>query len=182
MTDAEALHGERVVLRPLSAGDVPALLAIHATPEVAQWWGNPDEGFPLSDEPEATRYAIVESGSVIGMVQYGEEPDAGYRHAWIDLFIDPARHGRGIGGEVVALMADHLIGARGHHRITIDPAADNPAAIRAYEKAGFQRVGVMRRRWYDKLQRRWRDTLFMERIDEGAATAPADQAADRLES
>jgi hypothetical protein len=27
---------------------------------------------------------------------------------------------------------------RDHHRLTIDPAADNAAAIRAYEKAGFQ--------------------------------------------
>jgi aminoglycoside 6'-N-acetyltransferase len=37
-----------------------------------------------------------------------------------------------------------LIEERGHHRITIDPAVENAAAIRAYEKVGFKPVGVMR--------------------------------------
>ena len=34
---------------------------------------------------------------------------------------------------------------RGHHRLTIDPAADNEPAIRCYTAAGFRTVGVMRR-------------------------------------
>jgi aminoglycoside 6'-N-acetyltransferase len=31
--------------------------------------------------------------------------------------------------------ADQLVDDRGHHRITIDPAAANAAAIRAYERS-----------------------------------------------
>lgn len=42
-------------------------------------------------------------------------------------------------------MCRFLFEERGHHRLTIDPAADNVRAIRAYEKVGFKRVGVMRR-------------------------------------
>jgi aminoglycoside 6'-N-acetyltransferase len=37
-----------------------------------------------------------------------------------------------------------LFDHRGHHRITIDPAADNHGAIRCYQKVGFRMVGVMR--------------------------------------
>jgi aminoglycoside 6'-N-acetyltransferase len=42
-------------------------------------------------------------------------------------------------------VAAYLFDVRGHHRLTIDPAADNRRAIRAYEKVGFRLVGVMRR-------------------------------------
>ena len=55
-----------------------------------------------------------------------------------------------------------LIDERGHHRITIDPAATNAAAIRAYEKVGFRRVGVMRSYERDADGRDWHDGLLME--------------------
>ena len=42
------------------------------------------------------------------------------------------------------MLARYLIQERGHHRLTIDPAADNAPAIRAYEKVGFRPVGVLR--------------------------------------
>jgi aminoglycoside 6'-N-acetyltransferase len=153
-----------VVLRPLVEGDVEALLSIVAQPAVAAWWGEQPPGFPLTDEPTATRFAILEDGDVAGMIQYSEELDPDYRHASIDLFVDETRHGRGLGSDAVRTLADYLVAERGHHRVTIDPAADNHAAVRAYEKAGFQRVGVMRAAWRDTWTGEWRDTLFMERV------------------
>ena len=103
-------------------------------------------------------------GRVVGMVQHGEEPTPNYRHAWIDLFLDPAIHGRGVGTDVVRTMARHLFDDLGHHRLTIDPSAENPAAIRAYEKAGFRRVGILHasERAPDG---RWRDAVLMERVE-----------------
>jgi len=50
---------------------------------------------------------------------------------------------------------------RGHHRLTIDPAADNLAAIRAYEKVGFRTVGVMREYWRAP-DGTWHDGLLMD--------------------
>jgi RimJ/RimL family protein N-acetyltransferase len=50
----------------------------------------------------------------------------------------------------------------GHHRITIDPATENIAAIRAYEKAGFKPVGVMRQHERDAGGGGWHDSLLME--------------------
>jgi aminoglycoside 6'-N-acetyltransferase len=58
----------------------------------------------------------------------------------------------------------HLIDELGHHRITIDPAADNAVAIRVYEKAGFRRVGVMRRYERDTGGPGWHDGLLMELV------------------
>ena len=57
----------------------------------------------------------------------------------------------------------HLLDDRGHHRVTIDPALANVPAIRSYEKAGFERVGVMRRSWRDP-DGVWRDSLLMEHV------------------
>jgi aminoglycoside 6'-N-acetyltransferase len=159
-----AYDGGRTILtlRPLSASDAAELLRIHSTPEVARWWHLPEEGFPWSDEPEAVRYTIEVEGAVAGLIQFYEEPTPRYRHASVDLFLDPALHGRGLGTEALRRLVRHLIDDRGHHRITIDPSTGNAAAIRSYEKAGFRPIGVMRR--YERAPdgEGWRDGLLME--------------------
>jgi aminoglycoside 6'-N-acetyltransferase len=157
---------ERIALRPLVPGDEAELLRIHATPEVRRWWDEPDDGFPWTDDPDSTRLVIEVDGAVAGMIQYSEELDPKYRHASIDVFLDPAFHGRGIGTEAVRRLARTLIEERGHHRITIDPAAANAAAIRAYEKAGFRPVGVMRRYERDADGDGFHDGLLMELVVE----------------
>jgi aminoglycoside 6'-N-acetyltransferase len=58
-------------------------------------------------------------------------------------------------------VARWLIEARGHHRLTIDPAAGNARAIRAYERVGFRPVGVMRR-YEGDLDGTWHDGLLMD--------------------
>jgi aminoglycoside 6'-N-acetyltransferase len=154
----------RLSLRPLAPGDEADLLRIHAAPEVARWWDMPDDGFPLADDPGATRLVIEVDGAVAGMIQYAEELEPKYRHASIDLFLDPALHNQGHGTEAVRRVVRLLVEERGHHRITIDPATANTAAIRAYEKAGFRPVGVMRAYERDADGRGWHDGLLMELV------------------
>jgi aminoglycoside 6'-N-acetyltransferase len=151
----------RLTLRPLAEGDVDELLRIHRTPEVMRWWDVPFEGFPW-DEPESTRFTIEVDGRVAGLIQYSEETEPKYRHASIDLFLDPALHGQGFGTEAVRRVVRMLIDERGHHRITIDPATENVAAIRSYEKVGFKPVGVLREYERDVGGDGWHDGLLME--------------------
>jgi aminoglycoside 6'-N-acetyltransferase len=151
-----------MILRTLAEGDKAELLRILSTPEVVHWWDVPDEGFPLTDDPESTRLTIEVDGAVAGLIQFSEELEPKYRHASIDLFLDPALHGRGLGTEAVRRVVRYLIDERGHHRITIDPAVANAAAIRTYEKVGFRPVGIMRRYERDVSGRGWHDGLLME--------------------
>ena len=54
---------------------------------------------------------------------------------------------------------------RGHRRLTIDPAAENAGAIRAYERVGFREVGIMRKYERDP-EALWRDGLLMDMLEE----------------
>jgi len=96
------------------------------------------------------------------MIQYAEELTPQYRHASIDLFLDPVVHGRGVGRDAVRTLARYLIEDRGHHRLVIDPAADNEAAIRCYAAVGFRPVGVMRAYEHDVDGPGWHDGLLMD--------------------
>jgi aminoglycoside 6'-N-acetyltransferase len=150
-----------MILRPLDAADAAELLRILRMPEVARWWDAPDDGFPLTDDPLATRLVIEVDGAVAGLIQFSEELEPKYRHASVDLFLAPALHGHGLGTEAVRAVVRHLIDERGHHRITIDPAARNDRAIRAYRAVGFRDVGIMRR--YERSpEGLWEDGLLMD--------------------
>lgn len=161
------LLGERVGLRPLTESDVPVLAAMFALPPVARWWGpvSEDELRERLAERDPRAFAVVLAGATVGLVRFGEEEDPQYRHASIDIALHPDVHGRGLGADAVRTMARYLLEERGHHRLTIDPAVDNEAAIACYRKVGFRPVGIMRR--YERTpDGRWRDGLLMELLAE----------------
>ena len=161
----ETLHGERVRLRLLRAEDSDRLEAILREPEVVRWWGGGDGDTArvreeLLSESGSIVYAIEVGGEVVGAIQYHEEDDPDYRHAAIDVFLATSSQGQGLGSEAVLTLARHLVHDRGHHRLTIDPAAHNERAIRAYERVGFRVVGVLRQ--YERGPNGWHDGLLMD--------------------
>ena len=115
---SEVLRGRSVVLVPTAAQHVPELRRILATPEVRARWRDEDASpqWPF-DDPSAMRFTVLVDEAVRGMVQYGQEDDPDYRHASIDLFLDPTVHGHGVGRDAVATLARHLVHDRGHHRL-----------------------------------------------------------------
>jgi aminoglycoside 6'-N-acetyltransferase len=160
------LHGRRVVLRPLRAEDRPILRAFLAEPGVARWWGTPGPDRAVDDLFDASAqasFAIESDGVLAGSIQYTEENEPDYRHAGIDVFLGTAFQNRGLGSDAVRTLARHLFEARGHHRLTIDPALANERAIRAYRRVGFRPVGVMRR--YERgPDGTWHDGLLLDML------------------
>ncbi len=146
--DVPTLHGERVVLRPLVPSDRARLVEILSDPTVQAVWDTrgPEASADelLAGDGEVVPFAIDLHGGMIGSIQYSEETDPDYRHAGIDVFLESGHQDRGLGTDAVRALARYLLEGRGHHRLTIDPAASNARAIRAYEKVGFRVVGVMR--------------------------------------
>lgn len=148
------LRTPRLLLRAPRPTDGAPLAAILQEPAVARYWPGydaPRVQAELLSPSEVTVLTIEvadatapECGQVIGALQYEEELDPDYRRAAIDVFLSARAHGRGLGSEAIRVGVEHLFTARGHHRIVIDPAADNQRAIRAYESVGFRQVGLLR--------------------------------------
>ena len=159
------LRGPHVVLRPGDAHDAEVLQTILAEPAVAAWWHDPMDveqiALELAGDDDNVVFIVDVEGEVAGAIQYYEELDPWYRHASIDIYLATAHQGHGIGTEAVTLLATYLVDERGHHRITIDPAADNSQAIRSYEKVGFRAVGVMRS-YERRADGSWHDGLLMD--------------------
>ena len=100
-------------------------------------------------------------GAVVGCIQYSEETDPDYFSAAVDVFVSAAVHGRGVGSDAMRTLLAWLIDVRGHHRLTVDPAAANARAIHVLREVGFRPVGVLRE--YERVaDGSWRDALLME--------------------
>ena len=141
------------VFRPLTQKDLPLLRKWLETPHVAEWWGDPDEALAEvrahigSDSVEPL---IVElDGRPIAYLQiydphleddhpYADQP---FGTLGLDLSIGTAELiGIGHGSAMLAQFAAELFD-EGAPRLIIDPHPDNLRAIRAYEKAGFTKLG-----------------------------------------
>ena len=166
--DGTILRGERVTMRPLTGEDLPSLAAALGEPGVREWWWGYDEErlrAETLEDPSVTSFAIENDGELVGLIMYTEQLDPYYKSAAIDVTLDAAHVGRGLGSDAIRTVCRYLIEERGHHRITMDPILANERAIAAYKKVGFKPVGVMRR--YDLgPDRVWRDALLMDLLAE----------------
>jgi aminoglycoside 6'-N-acetyltransferase len=115
----------------------------------------------VDEAAHGARLQIVAGGQIAGVIALN--PEVGHRGAgvWIDLLLERGAATPELGTDAVVTLVRHLTDDRGHERIAVRPAADDVVAIRCYEKAGFHRVGVMRRARRDP-RGAWRDALLME--------------------
>ncbi len=153
-----------MVLRSGLDGDLDRLVEIRNEPEVLRWWGHAGRDEIRDTFIAGDRGLVIEvEGEVVGGIEFAEEEDPMYRHASMDIFVSTAQQGRGFGSEALRLLARYLFEERGHHRLTIDPAAENRRAIRVYERVGFRPVGIMRK--YERgPDGSWRDGLLMDML------------------
>ncbi|HSK46977.1 MAG TPA: GNAT family protein [Coriobacteriia bacterium] len=164
------LKGDRVLLRPLHAGESASLAAkIAHDPEASPWWG--DDSAKVQrwlDDEESSVFVIDVEGEAAGVIQYEEENDPDYRFAGVDIALLSPWIGKGYGFDALRTLARYLFEVRGHHRLHIDPAVANRRAIAAYERVGFRPVGTMRR--YERApDGTWRDSLLMDLLAEELA-------------
>jgi aminoglycoside 6'-N-acetyltransferase len=173
------LRGPRLLVRAGRPADAPLLHAIRSEPEVVRWWRAPDPveviAAELAGDGDGDEVVLVVEvdGAVVGAIQYYEETEPDYRHAAIDIYLSGRHQRQGLGPEAVRVLATYLVDTLGHHRLTIDPAADNSAAIRAYERVGFRPVGVLRR--YERgVDGSWHDGLLMDLLAEELIAQPGE--------
>jgi aminoglycoside 6'-N-acetyltransferase len=155
-----SLEGPRIRLVAVAPEHRERLEELRRLPEVVRWWKEP-WGDWLAKEDDTVSYAILMEGEIVGYAQWWEDKSPLYRHAGVDLFLDPAVHGRGLGTETLRVLCAHLIDEHGFHRLVIDPEVENEVAIASFSKVGFRPVGVMRRYIRDRPDV-WKDGLLMD--------------------
>lgn len=168
--------------------DLARIVAWLNDPEVGRWWEGVtvtyDDAFVRAqflDEDWAVRAIVEHEGRPIGFQQWyaldGPEEDE-WRGAYgipmgsgaygIDQFIGESRlHGKGLGSAQVRAVSDWLLGSDGPGAtfVVTDPIVENERAVRAYEKAGFEKVRVLPD--HEALDRVKRDSWLMERRPRG---------------
>ncbi len=134
----------------MAAADLPLIKCWLETPHVAEWWHDPHEQFELVsgdlDHPDVAQFIVSVDERPFAYLQcyrlsdwntrFGPQPE-GTRG--LDQFIGESEMlGRGHGSAFIGDFADRLLQG-GTPRVVTDPDPNNRRAVRAYEKAGFQR-------------------------------------------
>jgi len=161
--DLPVLRGPRVTLRPPSAGEAdPMANAIAADPVAGPRWStHPETMRRWLAEDDLNLLVVDFERDAVGIVDFAEELEPEYRSASMDIALLRCCVGMGLGTEALQVLGAWLVDVRGHHRLTIDPAADNARAIRSYEKVGFRPIGIARcyERGPDGV---WHDNVLMD--------------------
>jgi aminoglycoside 6'-N-acetyltransferase len=161
------VRGESVTLRPIEEADLEPLADIIREPGVAEWWGEAEEPERLRENlrMDGAAWAIEVDGELAGWLGFTEETEPEYPSVGLDISLTQRFQGRGLGPDALRTAIRWFAAERGHHRFTIDPAATNARAIKAYERVGFKPVGVMRR-YERRPDGSFHDGLFMDLLIE----------------
>ncbi|MEM1045103.1 MAG: GNAT family protein [Pseudomonadota bacterium] len=153
------LTGKRVILRPITIADAPAMHASLSDAESMRLTGT-HETYSLDDVTDHCRlveladnrvdYAIVVDGETIGETVLNDWHRAN-RSASFRIAIWYRRHrDRGYGSEATRLLIRFGFEQLGLNRIELEVFAFNPRARHVYEKAGFVHEGTRRQAlWWD---------------------------------
>jgi ribosomal-protein-alanine N-acetyltransferase len=166
------LEGKNVNLRVMEKEDVPLLV---------DWWSNPEfwgeyfsptqrtrtgmEKFFESNPFEYGQFIIEKKNRTkIGGIQhfnvlapYGKTVEMGYA-------LLPSERGKGYCTEAAQIMVDYLFLSKDIACIQATTDVGNAASQKVLEKAGFQKEGTMRKRFFSNGE--WKDTVMFSILRE----------------
>ncbi|MGA4840065.1 GNAT family N-acetyltransferase [Streptomyces sp. G45] len=151
------LRGNKIGLRARYEDDIPVLraelyddVAESARAEGVPWRpippGTKDPRLVVDETNQGSvQFSVVEleGGALVGTaVLWGIDTHNRCAHIGLGLF--PSARGKGYGTDVVGALCHYGFVVRGLHRIQIETLADNYGMLRAAERNGFAREGVLR--------------------------------------
>lgn len=151
--------GDRIYLRPLEMEDIDSFVLWLNDAEVRQYLMRifplnkiREKGFVenLYKDDRETILGIIlkENDQLIGNIGL-HDISPPYRHAELGIFIgDKSCWSKGYGTEALSLMLEYGFNQLNLHRVYLSVYSFNARAIRAYEKVGFKREGVLREHIY----------------------------------
>lgn len=158
--DTTSFATERLLLRPLDAGDQAALFAVFSDPEVMRYWSSP----PWTALEQAGQY-IASAGQDLAagaMLRLGIEVaatgqlagqaalhhfDRQNRRCEVGYALGRAHWGKGYLAEALGAMLDYGFASLELNRVEADIDPRNAASARALERLAFRHEGLLRERW-----------------------------------
>jgi RimJ/RimL family protein N-acetyltransferase len=151
------LRGELIRLRARHEADGPILDTELHDDIVQHAWLSNRPWRPVSPGTEASSYRVREpraEGASFSVVELAGDSlagtaglwdiDAHNRSAHIGIALRTAFRGKGLATDTVRVLCHYGFIVLGLHRIQIETVADNHPMIRAAERAGFTKEGVVR--------------------------------------
>ena len=149
-----------IELKRFQQSDIPQLLSWIDSAAFCMQWGGPSFQWPLTEEqlltyikendgeePERLIYKAVdgETGETVGHISLGKL-DRENKTGRIGKVLvgNPDHRGKGIAGQMVTAICRIGFEELALERISLGVFDFNSAAIRAYERVGFQQEGLMR--------------------------------------
>jgi len=132
-----------VRLREMTWQDIPVLAGLDRKLFADDAWDEPTWWAELAGRPRRDYVVAVEGERVLGYAGLDHGPDVS---DVMTIAVAPGHRGRGVGDELMTELTRRGTGA-GAGALMLEVRADNAAALRLYERHGFEQVGV-RRRYY----------------------------------
>lgn len=177
------LHTERLVLRELRHSDAERVFAMrsdpavmqHVTRPLAQTMADATALITLIHDTQRAndgiQWAITQQGedAFIGMIGFWRMQKEHHRGE-LGYMLMPAYWGKGYMSEAIATAVEYGFSTLGFHRIDATTIPENVASMRALEKNGFRREGVLRE---SSLQKgRFKDVVHFGRLASDAPVLP----------
>ena len=183
------LRGNTVCLEPLESGDLVQVQAWLSDPDITDFWGSfrgyseqqMVDWFNIQAASDTdVRWRITVAGVLVGMIVI-ENIDWIHRHAETGVMIgDRSAWGKGYASESVMLWTRYAFDELGLERLGSISMSENTAMHHVLEKAGYRKIGCMRRYFYRHDS--WHDVSTFEllreewRVTPGAGGRAAEEA------
>jgi [ribosomal protein S5]-alanine N-acetyltransferase len=156
LTQPQLVVDDRLILRPWRSGDIPAIRAAFATPDIQRWHvlriDSDDEAQAWIDdwarrwaaELDAS-WAITRAGGGTVVGQVGLRTVMLFAsEAQLSYWVMPAARGAGIAALAARAVADWTFDAVGLNRLFLKHSVANAASCRVALRAGFRTEGTLR--------------------------------------
>lgn len=174
--------GERLIIRPASAADAPALAAVYGH-HCLHGTGTFEEAAPSPEEMAARLkavqdrglpYLVAELDGRVAALAYAApfRLRAAYRYTVEDsVYVAPDLAGRGIGKAALGAVIEACRGLGLRQVMAVIGDSANAGSIGLHRALGFEVKGTMPSVGFK--HGRWLDIVLMQRgLNDGAATAP----------